>query len=197
MMLGSFLEHLLWSFGLHGSAIIIFPFFEPLWITATTPGTTQMYTWAFYECNVWMGGSGATLPCVVYMLLFAKSKLCKDVAKIAIGPGLFNINEPVTFGLPVVLNPILMIPYILSPLVILTIMTVGTGIGLFPIMENMVPWTTPVFISGFLASAGSIGAKMMGVLAQAICFGAAFIIWLPFIRIWDKINVKREAGEAA
>lgn len=196
MMLGSFLEHLLWTFGLHGSAIIIFPFFEPLWVTSTFAGTESIFTWAFYENNVWLGGSGATLPVVVYMLLFAKSKLLKDVGKVAIGPGLFNINEPVTFGLPVVLNPILMIPYILSPLVIITIMYIGTSIGLFPIMDKIVPWTTPIFISGFLASAGGIGSRIMGVVAQVICFAASFLIWLPFIRAWDNINVKREMGEA-
>lgn len=198
MMLGSFLEHLLWSFGLHGSAIIIFPFFEPLWTSVTVKDTTQMFTWAFYENNVWIGGSGATLPAVVYMLLFAKSKLLKDVGRIAIGPGIFNINEPVTFGLPVVLNPMLMIPYILSPLVIVTIMSIGTSIHLFPIMDKIVPWTTPIFISGFLAASGGIGSRIMAVIAQLICFGAAFFIWLPFIRIWDKVNLKRETeGEIA
>ena len=196
MMLGSFLEHLLWTFGLHGSAIIIFPFFEPLWVTSTYVGTSSIFTWAFYENNVWLGGSGATLSVVVYMLVFAKSKLLKDVGKVAIGPGLFNINEPVTFGLPVVLNPILMIPYIISPLVIVTIMYIGTSIGLFPIMDKIVPWTTPVFISGFLAASGGIGSRLMAVVAQAICFLASFFIWLPFIRAWDNINLKREAGEA-
>ena len=195
MMLGSFLEHLLWTFGLHGSAIIIFPFFEPLWVVSTTIGTSSIFTWAFYENNVWLGGSGATLPVVVYMLLFAKSKLLKDVGKVAIGPGLFNINEPVTFGLPVVLNPILMIPYILSPLVIITIMYFGTYIGLFPIMDKIVPWTTPIFISGFLAASGGIGSRIMAVVAQAACFAVAFLIWMPFIRAWDNVNLKREAGE--
>ena len=196
IMVGSFLEHLLWCFGLHGSAIIIFPFFEPLYLSVTTPGTEAIVTWPFYENGVWIGGSGATLPAVIYMLLFAKSKLCKDVGKIAIGPGLFNINEPVTFGLPVVLNPMLMIPYILSPLVIITILYFGTAIGLFPIYDTMVPWTTPIFISGFLAASGGLMGSIMGLVSQIICFAAAFVIWFPFIRVWDNINVKRESGQA-
>ena len=196
-LMATFLEHLLWTFGLHGSAIVIFPFFEPLFLAVTTPGTTSIITWAFYENCIWIGGSGATLPLVIYMLVFAKSKLLKDVGKIAIGPGLFNINEPVTFGLPIVLNPVLMIPYIITPMVLVTIMYFGTAAGIFPIMDGMVPWTTPIFISGFLASAGGIGAKLMGVLAQVICFVVAFLIYFPFIRSWDNINVKREKGEAA
>jgi PTS system cellobiose-specific IIC component len=196
IMIGSFLEHLLWCFGLHGSAIVIFPFFEPLYLSVTTPGTTAIVTWPFYENGVWIGGSGATLPAVVYMLLFAKSRLCKDIGKIAIGPGIFNINEPVTFGLPVVLNPMLMIPYILSPLVIITIMYTGTAVGIFPILDKMVPWTTPIFVSGFLAASGGIGSSIMGLVAQVICFAVALLIWFPFIRAWDNVNVKREAGLA-
>jgi PTS system cellobiose-specific IIC component len=194
-MFGAFLEHLLWSFGLHGSAIVIFPFFEPLWIQVSTPDTKSIITWTFYENNVWIGGSGATLPVVVYMLIFAKSKLLKDIGRIAIGPGLFNINEPVTFGLPVVLNPVLMIPYIVTPLVLVTINYVGTLIGLFPILDKIVPWTTPIFVSGFLAASGGIGNRIMAVVAQLICFAASFLIWLPFIRSWDRLCVKQEAGE--
>ena len=197
MMVGAFLEHLLWCFGLHGAAVVIFPFYEPLMLAVTSPGTTNIITWPFYENNVWIGGSGATLPPVIYMVLFAKSKLLKDVGKIAIGPGIFNINEPFTFGLPVVLNPVLMIPFIITPLVLVTINYFGTVLGIFPICDLMIPWTTPIFISGFLAASGGMGDKLMGVLAQVICFAVAFIIWLPFIRAWDSVNVKREKGIAA
>ena len=193
-MLGAFLEHLLWTFGLHGAAVIIFPFFEPLWLTSTFIGTTAIFTWPFYENNIWIGGSGATLPVVIYMLVLAKSKLLKDIGKIAIGPGIFNINEPVVFGLPIVLNPILMIPFIITPLVLVTINFVGTSIGLFPVLDKLVPWTTPVFFSGFLAATGNIGQRLMAVVAQLISFVVAFLIYLPFIRAWDIINVKQEAG---
>jgi len=194
-MLGSFLEHLLWSFGLHGSAIVIFPFFEPLWVSVSDGNISSIITWTFYENGVWIGGSGATLPVVVYMLVFAKSKLLKDVGKVAIGPGIFNINEPVTFGLPVVLNPVLMIPYILSPLVITTIMYFGTLLKIFPVLDKIVPWTTPIFVSGFLGASGGIIERIMAVVAQLLCFVVAYLIWLPFIRAWDNVCVKREAGE--
>ena len=194
MLLGTFIEHLLWTFGLHGAAIVIFPFFEPLFLSATVAGTTNIITWGFYENNVWIGGSGATLPVVIYMVLFAKSKLLKEVGKVALVPGIFNINEPVTFGLPVVLNPVLMIPFILTPMAITTVMYFGTAAGLFPVMDKILPWTTPIFISGFLASAGGMGARLMGVLAQVIGFAISFIIYLPFIRAWDTVNLKREQG---
>lgn len=191
-MVLAFFEHLLWSLGLHGSAIVVFPFFEPLWASITYPGTDAIINFTFYENSVWIGGSGATLSVVVYMLIFAKSKLLKSIGKIAIGPGIFNINEPVTFGLPVVLNPVLMIPYILSPLAIVTVLYFGTAAGIFPILDKMVSWTCPIFVSGFLAAAGGIGQRIMGVVSQIIAFALSFVIWLPFIRAWDKVNVKLE-----
>ena len=185
------MEHLLWSFGLHGSAIIIFPIFEPLWLINmaenVSAGARNIVTFTFYENGVWIGGSGATLAVVIYMLFFAKSKLLKQVGKIGIAPGIFNINEPVTFGLPIVLNPILMIPYILAPIGAMTVQYFGTAIGLFPLCNNMVPWTCPILISGFLTT-GSI----MGVVEQLCGLAVAFLIWLPFIKAYDDKCYKEE-----
>lgn len=195
-LIACFVEHLLWSFGLHGSAIIIFPIFEPLWLINMgenlTAGASNIVTFTFYENGVWMGGSGATLPVVIYMLVFAKSKLLKNVGKVGIAPGLFNINEPVTFGLPIVLNPILMIPYILAPMAAMSVQYLGTAIGLFPLCNNMVPWTCPVLISGFLTT-GSI----MGVVAQLCGLAVSFLIWLPFIRVWDQKCYRDELAVVA
>ena len=189
-----FAEHFLWSLGLHGSAIIIFPIFEPMWIVNLQENISNaakhFVTQPFYENGVWIGGSGATLPVVVYMLLFAKSKLLKQVGRIGIAPGLFNINEPVTFGLPVVLNPLLIIPFIAAPAVVMTIQYIGTALHIFPLCNLMVPWTTPFFISGFLMT-----KSVMGVVAQVISFVAAFFVWLPFISVWDKKNFELEQAE--
>ena len=102
-------------------------------------------------------------------------------------PGLFNINEPITFGLPIVLNPVLMVPYILAPMVAMTIQYLGTAIGIFPLCNIMVPWTTPILISGFLTT-GSI----MGVVAQLFGLASAFLVWLPFIMVWDRKNYLME-----
>lgn len=193
-LMAVFAEHFLWSLGIHGSAVIIFPIFEPMWIVNLQENLSNaakhIVTQPFYENGVWIGGSGATLPVVVYMLVFAKSRLLKQVGRIGIGPGLFNINEPVTFGLPVVLNPFLMIPFIAAPAIVMTIQYVGTAIGLFPPCNLMVPWTTPFIISGFLMT-----KSLMGVVAQLISFAAAFIVWLPFIRVWDKKNYEMEIAD--
>lgn len=189
-MVAVFVEHILWSLGLHGSSIVIFPIFEPMWIEniqENLKGAHHIVTQPFYENGIWIGGSGATLPAVVYMLVFAKSKLLKQVGRIGIAPGIFNINEPITFGLPIVLNPVLMIPFFLSPMVAVTIQYFGTLAGIFPYCNKTVPWTTPFFISGFLST-----GSLMGVVAQIVSFAVVFIIYLPFIRFWDIKNYKME-----
>ena len=142
------------------------------------------------ENLLWIGGSGATLPVVIYMVIFARSKTLKQVGRLSLVPGLFNINEPVVFVLPIVMNPFLIIPYILSPLVILTISYFGMFFNIFPRMVGVtIPWTTPYLISGYLATGANIG----GVILQIINFVVAFLIWLPFIRSWDRRNVLMES----
>jgi cellobiose PTS system EIIC component len=197
-LIACLMEHFLWSFGIHGSSIIT-AFMEPIWIQnsdanlhAVKEGSKvlpHIVTYSFYENGIWMGGSGATLPVAIYMLLFAKSNLLKKVGKLAIGPSIFNVNEPIMFGLPVVLNPFLMIPYILAPIAVLTITYFGTDLGIFPYTNGtMPPWTTPYFISGYLMT----GGKLMGVVMQLVAFAVAFTIWFPFIKMWDKKNLEME-----
>lgn len=202
-MFATFIEQLLWSFGIHGSSVVT-AVMEPIWLNANLEnlaafqaGATQLphiITQTFIENFMWIGGSGATLPVVIYMLCFARSKMLKDLGRLSIAPGLFNINEPVVFGLPIVLNPFLMIPFIVSPLVIFTISYVGMYLNIFPRMVGVsIPWTTPYLISGYLATGGRFG----GVLLQIVNFVVAFFIWLPFIRSWDKKNVAMEQAEQA
>ncbi|MEH7475875.1 PTS transporter subunit EIIC, partial [Priestia megaterium] len=191
------MEHLLWSFGIHGSSIIT-SVMEPIWITnadanleALKAGKTlpHIITYTFYENGIWMGGSGATLPVAIYMAFLAKSKLLKKVGRLAIGPSIFNVNEPIMFGVPIVLNPFLMIPYILAPVAVLTVTYFGTAMGIFPhTTGTIIPWTTPYFISGYQMT----GGKIMGVVMQLVAFAVASIIWFPFIRIWDKKNLEME-----
>ncbi|PGL70874.1 PTS cellobiose transporter subunit IIC [Bacillus sp. AFS055030] len=191
------MEHLLWSFGIHGSSIIT-SVMEPIWITnadanlaAVKAGKElpHIITYTFYENGIWMGGSGATLPVAIYMTFLAKSKLLKKVGRLAIGPSIFNVNEPIMFGVPIVLNPFLMIPYILAPVAVLTVTYFGTAMGIFPhTTGTIIPWTTPYFISGYLMT----GGKIMGVVMQLVAFAVASAIWFPFIRMWDKKNLELE-----
>ena len=101
-----------------------------------------------------MGGSGSTLALIVAIFLVSKLQEQKDIAKLSIGCGLFNINEPVIFGLPIVLNPLMIVPFIFAPIVSTLIAVAFINMGLMPPAVYGVPWTTPPIIHQFLAIGG-------------------------------------------
>ncbi len=197
------IEQILWAFGIHGSSIVT-SVMEPIWLNANMENLSafqaglplpHVVTQTFIENFLWIGGSGATLPLVIFLLIFARSKTLKQIGRLGIAPGIFNINEPVVFGLPIVLNPFLLIPFIINPIVILTISYFTMSLGIFPRMAGITtPWTTPYLISGYLSTGGHIG----GIILQLINFAVAFLIWFPFIRSWDRKNViiEKETSEA-
>src|SRR5690606_14807780 len=103
-----------------------------------------------------------TLGLIVVMLIFAKSKQLKTISKLAIGPAIFNISEPIIFGIPVVLNPIMIIPFVIGPMLAGAITYLSMYFGLVSAPAGIaVPWTTPLFVSGILATNGDI---MAGVI---------------------------------
>ena len=121
------------------------------------------------------------------MLFFAKSQQFKQLGKLSIGPALFNINEPVLFGTPIVMNPILIIPFIGVPIVATIVAYASMKLGLVPIMGNVnPPWTTPPIISGFL-----VGGWRLAAL-QAIIMVISIFGYFPFIRKQDQLNYEQE-----
>ena len=204
-MVITLLIHLLWTCGLHGANIVLGIVDPALYVlmdqnrVAFEQGLrgTQLpnvVTRQFFDVFQSMGGSGATFSLVIMMLLWSKSKQLKEIGKLSIGPGLFNINEPILFGLPIVMNPLLIIPFILSPLATVTItywaMKVGwvarpTGIA--------IPWTTPPFISGWLVT-----GHISGAIIQLVTFFVTGIIYYPFFKMWDNKKLEEEkASEMA
>ena len=136
------------------------------------------------------GGTGITLGLLIAALLAAKSKQMKEISKLSIVPGFFNINEPVIFGLPIVFNPIMLIPFILVPLIGLIITYGAITIGfLTPFNNVQVPWTTPPIISGFILG----GFK--GALIQVIILVLSVVIYFPFMKKQDQQNLLAEAEE--
>ena len=136
------------------------------------------------------GRFGATLALVVGMLLFARSQQLKSLGRLSIAPGIFNINEMVTFGMPIVMNPLLLIPFILVPVVLTIVSYFAMEWGWVARPSGAVPWTTPILFSGYLGS----GGKISGVILQLVNFALAFFIYLPFLKIWDKQNWRKKRG---
>ena len=186
------LVHVLWFFGLHGTNIMG-PVLQSIYGVAMVENTnayqlgeTVPYKWVAgsFEAFVWPGGAGVTLMLLIAILLFSKRADYKTVGKLGIGPGLFNINEPVMFGLPIVLNPLFIIPFIVAPLVTATIAYFATTLGLVaPVVVNVI-WVMPTILSGFLATGGDWRAIILTIINLAV----ALLIWAPFIIAANKIN---------
>ena len=187
-----FLVHLLWFFGLHGTNILA-PIFQMLYGTAMIDnvnahelGEAIPFNWVAgsFEAFVWPGGAGVTLVFIIALLLLSKRAESKTIGKLSLTPGIFNINEPVMFGVPVVLNPIYMLPFILAPMLTATIAFFATAWGFVnPVVIN-VNWVMPAGISGFLATGGDWRA----IVLTAINLAVAFFVWAPFVLVANKMK---------
>ena len=176
-----FMESLFWFFGVHGSNI-----FESVnqLIFSDVPG--EIITKTFFDVFVLMGGCGTAISLLISIFLFSKLKVQKSLGRFALLPMLFNINEIIVFGLPVVLNPLMFVPFILTPLVSLSVSYIAVVSGLVPSAVTSVVWTTPVLFSGYLAT-GSV----RGLLLQIITIAIGVFIYAPFIKIGNKLHAIR------
>lgn len=185
-----FVAQIFWVIGIHGNQMIK-PIREPILLAAITTNMNafaageeipNVITMPFWDVYMSMGGSGVTIGLLIAIFIVSKRKDMKGIAKLSIGPGIFNINEPVVFGMPIMLNPILAIPFIITPLVTGTIGYIATVTGFAAKAVVMVPWTTPPILSAYLSTAGSIGA----VITQILCIIVSIFIYLPFVIISNK-----------
>jgi PTS system cellobiose-specific IIC component len=112
----------------------------------------------------------------------------RTVGKVALGPAIFNINEPVTFGVPMALNPIMMIPFVFVPVIIVTINYIVFSVGLVHVPVVLQPFTVPVGLSGFVAT----GGDFKGSLLQFFDLAVSALIYYPFFKAWERVLVARE-----
>lgn len=193
-----------WFFGLHGQ-IIINSVFDPIWyalndenLQAFQAGSElpNIVTKQFIDTFlVGMGGSGMTLAVVIGIFLIGRSRQLKELGKLGGPPGIFNVNEPIIFGLPIIMNPLALIPWLLAPIVITFITYFSMATGLVPKPAGIiVPWTTPVGVSGFMAT----GNAWQGAVLQFFNMAVVFLIWWPFLKILDKSYYESEKkGESS
>jgi PTS system cellobiose-specific IIC component len=194
-----FLVHFFWIFGLHGNNIlagIISPLMTKLGLDnidlysqGLAANSDKYHTLAgsFLDVFVYFGGSGATMGLLFALLLASKTR--KQMVALGMPPGIFNINEPITFGMPIVLNPIWVIPFILTPIVLVTVAYIAVSTHIVHPVIASVPWTTPPIIGGFLATSHWSGAAL-AVVNLAI----SFVIYLPFVIISNKADEKAMAA---
>ncbi len=192
------LIQIFWFFGLHGQ-IIVNTVFDPIWYALNDENfqafqagreLPNVITKQFIDTFlVGMGGSGMTLAVVILIFLIGRSRQVKELGKLGGPPGIFNVNEPITFGLPIILNPLALIPWILAPVVVTVITYFAMASGLVPKPAGIiVPWTTPIGISGFLAT----GNAWQGAVLQIFNLLVVMAIWWPFLKIIDKSYYEKE-----
>lgn len=184
-----FFAHILWLFGIHGTNITD-SVFRPILYALSAENLSALQAGAelphiinvqFQDLFATYGGGGSTLSLLIVMFFFCKSKRIRELGKLSIIPAAFGINEPIIFGLPVVLNPVIAIPFVLVPMFNIVITYICMSIGIVPICNGVVmPWTTPPIISGFLSSG------WQGAILQAILIVAGAVIYWPFVKTMDK-----------
>lgn len=182
---------LFWVIGIHGNQMIR-PIRDPI-LLATIAANTEAFeagaeeipyiiNMPFWDIYMTMGGSGLTFGLLIALFIGSKREDHRSIAKLSAPPGIFNVNEPLIFGIPIMLNPIMAIPFVITPLVTGTIAYFLTVIGFAGRAVVMIPWTTPPILSAWIATAGDWGA----VITQIICLAVAVLIYLPFVKAANK-----------
>ncbi|MBW4827453.1 MAG: PTS transporter subunit EIIC [Clostridiaceae bacterium] len=190
------IQQILWMFGIHGSNVTD-GITKPIMFAQTAENAEafaaglelpNILNYQFYSNYVNIGGAGATLALVLIILFVAKSQRFKSLGKLSIGAGIFNINEPMIFGLPIVLNPIIVVPFIIAPLVNILLTYFVMSIGLVPLANGInIQWTTPPILSGLIISG------WRGALHQVILIIIDGLIYYPFFRVVDKLELEKES----
>ncbi|MEC6746943.1 PTS transporter subunit EIIC [Marinilactibacillus sp. XAAS-LB27] len=200
-LLTVFLITFFWVLGIHGPAIMG-PVIRPFWdisiaenMTAFQEGAgvnalPNIFTEQFLQWFVWIGGAGGTLALVV-LFLFSKSKYLKSLGRLSFLPGLFNINEPIIFGAPIVMNPILGIPFIVAPLVTTTLSYILTVTEVVPMMMARLPFTVLSPIAAWISTNWSVMAGLLVI----INFIITIAIYYPFFKVFEKQQLLKEQEE--
>ena len=194
-----FLITFFWSFGIHGVSIIG-TLARPLWLQLIDANTAaqaageaipHIAAEPFFQWFVWVGGSGATIGLAILLAVASKSAYAKALGKATIAPAIFNINEPIIFGAPIVLNPILIIPFVLAPLVMGTVSWFAMSLGFVSKVVLIAPWTLPGPIGAYLSTGGDWRAAVLNI----ICIAISVVIYYPFFRMYDKKQLELEVSE--
>ena len=185
-----FMTTLLWTFGIHGTQTLK-AIYEPILLAAFAENEAayavgevipNIISPPFMSCFSTITGAGITGGLVFAIMVFSKREDYRAIAKLEVPCAIFNINEPLIFGLPIVMNPILAIPFMIAPAVSATFAYFMTTIGFAGRMVVNSPWTTPAGIMAFLSSGGSVGAA----ITQLICICLAALVYTPFVLISNK-----------
>ncbi len=183
------LSSVLWFFGIHGSDTledVMQTYFAPgLLANQTAIGAgaepTAILTKQFFDCFVLMGGCGSTICLLIALLVFSRNRARRGLGIAAAFPMIFNINEMMVFGLPIIFNPTMLIPFLTVPLVCYSVAYASIAAGIVPFITNSVEWTTPIILGGYTATGSAAGA-----ILQVVNVIIGVLIYMPFVRMLDR-----------
>jgi lactose/cellobiose-specific phosphotransferase system IIC component len=190
------ITHVFWFFGIHGSNVLD-PLTRDIFEVATQNNLAaramslpppHVVTKLFLDTFVFMGGSGSSICLLAALLVTNRKDGSRRLAKISLAPGIFNINEVLLFGLPVILNPIFLLPFVLVPLALMLTSFLAVHYGLVPDASTPIVWTTPPILSGYFATGGSLA----GSLLQCFNLVLGTLLYIPFVRIFDCVRAERQ-----
>lgn len=190
------LSQILWFFGIHGGYTVL-PIFIPIWLSYIPENTAavaagqaipNIYNIGLFDITA-LGGCGATIGLVILMCFRAKSQRYKTFGKMLLPCGIFNINEPLVFGMPLILNPIMMIPFLVTPLVMLFSAVALIKLNIMPAPIGIMLPSLPPIVSGLVQGSWKIS------VFQVVQIVISILIYLPFFRAADKIALEEENKE--
>ncbi|MGD8106010.1 PTS sugar transporter subunit IIC [Pantoea sp. FN0302] len=196
VLLSVLICQILWFAGIHG-ALIVTGIMNPFWLTnlaanqaaleagQALPHTYLMGFWDFY---LLIGGVGSTLP-LAFLLLRSRAAHLRTIGKMGIVPSFFNINEPILFGMPIIMNPLFFLPFILVPMINAVFAWTATKLGWVAQVVSMAPWTTPAPIGASWAANWAFSPVIMCLF----CMALSALIYLPFVKAWERSLLQQEA----
>lgn len=193
------LTNFLFSLGIHPSGIIN-PILEPPLLVAMQENMAafargeippHIIVLPFRDLYGHMGGTGSTLALLMAVFLRSKISSHQKLGRTVLAPGLFNINEPVIFGFPVLYNPLIMIPFIVYPQINFVIAYFATQLGMVSKIVAFVPWSVPPLLSGWLGS----GGDYRNVLLQILLLALGVLIYLPFLMAYERTMIRNKTAE--
>ncbi len=199
VLIAVLLCHLLWFAGIHG-AVIVGGILQAFWLTnlginqqALNAGepVLQIFIEPFWQFFITIGGSGATMG-LVLLYLRSRAVHLRSIGKLGLIPGMFNINEPIIFGSPIVMNPLLFIPFITAPMVNAIIAWTATRTDLVNHVVSLAPWTTP----GPIGAAWSTGWDFRAIILVLVLIGVSTLIYYPFFKMYERQLLEQEAESA-
>ena len=200
MLLAILVCQILWFAGIHG-ALIVTGIMNPFWMANLAANQAAMaagqplphiFLQGFWDHYLLIGGVGSTLP-LAFLLLRSKAAHLRTIGKMGIVPGLFNINEPILFGAPIIMNPVFFLPFMLVPMINATLAWFAVDSGLVARVVSLTPWTTPGPIGASWAANWAVSPLIMSLL----CMCSAAAMYYPFLKAYERTLLKQDELDQA